>query len=456
MSTSVHTGKSDVTAPTVENVMSPRDLFYPKDPVVGKLLTLKPFALFIRLMLAAAVLILLAKVAGIFSIPLASGNVGFWYSYNWSLMYLFVVPLIFAIASYITSSLPQRIKDVTKPATGTGCIVPSNQQSQSDYFADFQKDFERFSTRIMIGALIVAVVIEGWDSWALWTALIHKSALFPDWSTAYALPPENGWHPPSRGMNAAFDVVAYLFQVAYIFLAFYWVGKCCFFFITFSRLMLGKNPPYKFVPKDAHPSLRMGLRRLSPFFNSFLVMTTLFLAFVLYHRFQLMQRGCRMSFPTFVSQVMSGMKDPAIILNFGHPIYGMACLDIGMTLLLICLVLPIVVIAYFPLGVLRHHATEQRDMKLQELGAKLEEALAGDPTDEKNAKLVKNLDDRIERLQNACVWPNGDRAALYFLGTIVVLAVGAWLPPLLVVLGVTGLGSVVLREVREIAKLKHG
>jgi hypothetical protein len=303
--------------------MSARDLFYPKDPFVGELLSKNPFVLFGWLMLAAVVLILFAKVAGVFSIPLTSGNVGFWYSYNWSLMYLLVVPLIFAIASSITSSLPQRIKDVTKPAAGTGCIVPSNDQSPSDYFADFQRDFAHFSTRIMIGALIVALVIEGWDSWALWNALIHKSSLAPDWSTAYALGPENGWHAPSRGANAAFDIVAYLFQVAYIFLAFYWVGKCCFFFITFSRLMIGKNARYKFIPKDAHPSLRMGLRRLSPFFNSFLVMTSLFLAFVLYHRFQLMQRGCQMGFPTFVSQVMSGMKDPAVILNFGHPIYGM-------------------------------------------------------------------------------------------------------------------------------------
>lgn len=308
----------------------------------------------------------------------------------------------------------------------------------------------------MIGALIVALVIEGWDSWALWNALIHRSSLAPDWSTAYALQPENGWHAPSRGVNAAFDIVAYLFQVAYIFLAFYWVGKCCFFFITFSRLMIGKNARYKFIPKDAHPSLRMGLRRLSPFFNSFLVMTSLFLAFVLYHRFQLMQRGCQMGFPKFVSQVMSGMKDPAVILNFGHPIYGMGCLDIGMKLLLICLVLPIVVIAYFPLGILRHYATERRDVKLQELGAKLEDALASDPSDEANAKLVKNLDDRIKRLQNSCVWPNGDRAALYFLGTIVVLALGAWLPPLLVILGATGLGGILLREIREIAKLREG
>ena len=199
----------------------------------------------------------------------------------------------------------------------------------------------------------------------------------------------------------------------------------------------------------------MGLRPLSPFFNSFLVMTSLFLAFVLYHRFQLMQRDCQMGFPKFVSQVMSGMKDPAVILSFGHPIYGMGCLDIGMKLLLICLVLPIVVIAYFPLGILRHNATERRDVKLQELGAKLEEALAGDPNDQANANLVKNLDDRIKRLQNACVWPNGDRAALYFLGTIVVLALGAWLPPLLVILGATGLGGIVLHEIREIAKLRE-
>ena len=186
-------------------------------------------------------------------------------------------------------------------------------------------------------------------------------------------------------------------------------------------------------------------------------MTSLFLAFVLYHRFQLMQRGCQLGFPKFVSQVMSGMKaDPSAMLDFGNKIYGLDCMDVGMKLLLIFLVLPIVVIAYFPLGVLRHYAAERRDEKLQELGSKLEEALAGDPNEEANAKLVKNLDDRIKRLQNACVWPNGDRAALYFLGTIVVLAFGAWLPPLLVILGATGLGGILLREIREIAKLREG
>lgn len=452
MSTSVHTGKSDVTAPTAENVMSARDLFYPKDPFVGALLSKNPFALFGWLMLAAAVLVLLAKVAGVLSIPLASGNVGFWYTYNWSIMYLFIVPLIFAIASSSIGSLPRRLKAVASPA---GCIVPSDDHAKLDFSIDFREEFEKGSIAILVGAFVVAVVVDGWDSWTLWKALIHKSSVTQDWSTAYAMGATNVWHPPSWGANLAFDIVAYLFQGTYMFLAFYWVAKCGFFFFTFAKMMVWKKK-YKFIPMDSHPSLRMGLRPLSPFFNNFLVMTTLFLAFILYHRFQLMERDCHIAFPGFVSQVLHGMKEASFILDFNQKIYGLECLDTGMILLLVFLVIPIVVIASFPLGILRHYAAERRDEKLQELGAKLEEALTGDPNDEKNAKLVKNLDDRIERLQNSCVWPNGDRAALYFLGTIVVLAVGAWLPPLLVVLGATGVGSVVLRELREIAKLKHG
>lgn len=139
MSISGPTKKPDVAPSNKQDLMPARELFYPNDPLVRSLLSLNPFALFGWLMLAAVVLILLAKVAGVFSIPLASGNVGFWYSYNWSLMYLLVVPLIFAIASSITSSLPQRIKDVTKPAAGTGCIVPSDEQSQSTISQIFKK-----------------------------------------------------------------------------------------------------------------------------------------------------------------------------------------------------------------------------------------------------------------------------------------------------------------------------
>ena len=452
MSTSVHTGKSDVTAPTAENVMSARDLFYPKDPVVGKLLTLNPFALFIWLMLAAAVLILFAKAVGILSIPQASGNVGFWFSYNWSIMYLFIVPLIFAIASSSTKSLPKRLKAVANP---TGCIVSCKVDAKSDYSADFREEFAKGSIAILVGALIVAVVVDGRDSWALWNALAHKIPVTQDWSTAYSLRATNGWHPPSWGANLAFDIVAYVFQGAYMFLAFYWVAKCGFFFFTFAKMMIW-NKKYEFIPMDSHPSLRMGLRPLSPFFNNFLVMTSLFLAFILYHRFQLMQRDCHIPFPDFISQVLHGMKDASFILDFNQKVYGLECLDTGMTLLLIFLVIPIVVIASFPLGILRHYAAERRDEQLQELGAKLREALAGDPNNEANAKLVKNLDDRIKRLQNACLWPNGDRAALYFLGTIVVLALGAWLPPLLVILGATGVGGILLHEIREIAKLREG
>lgn len=451
MSTSVHTGKSDVTAPTAENVMSARDLFYSKDSFIGELLSKNPFVLFGWLMLAAAVLVLLAKVAGVLSIPLKSGNVGFWFSYNWSIMYLFIVPLIFAIASSSIRSLPRRLRAVANPA---GCIVPLDDNAKSDYSADFREEFEKGAIAILVGALIVAVTVDGWDSWGLWKALIHKSSATQDWSTAYALGIINGWQPPSWGVNLAFDIVAYLFQGAYMFLAFYWVAKCGFFFFTFAKMMVWKKK-YKFIPMDSHPSLRMGLRPLSPFFNNFLVMTTLFLAFILYHRFQLMQRDCHIAFPDFVSQVLHGMKDPSIVLNLGHKIYGLECLDTGMTLLLVFLVIPIVVIASFPLGILRHYATEQRDEKLQELGVKLEKALTDETADQANANLVKNLDDRIKRLQNACVWPNGDRAALYFLGTIVVLALGAWLPPLLVILGATGLGGILLHEIREIAKLRE-
>ena len=88
MSTSGSTKKPDVAPSNKQDLMPARELFYPNDPLVGSLLSLNPFALFGWLMLAAVVLILFAKVAGVFSIPLASGNVGFWYSYNWSLMYL--------------------------------------------------------------------------------------------------------------------------------------------------------------------------------------------------------------------------------------------------------------------------------------------------------------------------------------------------------------------------------
>lgn len=452
MSTSVHTGKTDATTPIAENVMSARDLFYSKDPLVGKLLSKNPFVLFGWLMLAAAVILILpAKAIGILSIPQASRNLGFWFSYNWSIMYLFIVPLIFAIASSSIRSLPRRLKAV---ANSTGCIVPCDDNAKSDYSVDFREEFEKGATAILGGAFIVAVAVDGWDSWALWKALIRKSSVTQDWSTAYTLGATNGWHPPSWGANLAFDIVAYLFQGAYIFLAFYWVAKCGFFFFTFAKMMVWKKK-YKFIPMDSHPSLRMGLRPLSPFFNNFLAMTTLFLAFILYHRFQLMQR-CHIAFPDFVSQVLHGMKDPSFILDFNQKIYGLECLDKGMILLLVFLVIPIVVIASFPLGILRHYAAERRDEKLQELGSKLQVALAGDPNEEANAKLVKNLDDRIKRLQNACVWPNGDRAALYFLGTIVVLALGAWLPPLLVILGATGLGGILLREIREIAKLREG
>lgn len=451
MSTSGSTKKPDVAPSNKQDLMPARELFYPNDPLVGSLLSLNPFALYGLLMLAAVlVLILFAKAVGILSIPQASGNLGFWFSYNWSIMYLFIVPLIFAIASSSTRSLPRRLKAVANP---TGCIVPSNDDAKSDYSADFREEFKKGSVAILVGALVVAVVVDGWDSRALWSALIHKSPVTRDWSTAYALGVTNGWHPPSWGANLAFDIVAYLFQGAYMFLAFYWVAKCGFFFFTFAKMVWKKK--YKFNPMDSHPSLRMGLRPLSPFFNNFLVMTSLFLAFILYHRFQLMRRDCHLAFPDFVSQVLHGMKDASFILDFNQKIYGLECLDTGMTLLLVFLVIPIVVIASFPLGIFRHYAAERRDEKLQELGAKLQEALEGDPNSQANANLVKSLDDRIKRLQKACVWPNGDRAALYFLGTIVVLALGAWLPPLLVILGATGLGGIVLHEVREIAKLRE-
>ena len=177
MSTSGSTKKPDVAPSNKQDLMPARELFYPNDPLVGSLLSLNPFALFGWLMLAAVVLILFAKVAGVFSIPLASGNVGFWYSYNWSIMYLFIVPLIFAIASSITSSLPKRIKDVTKPAAGTGCIVPTHETANHDYAADFRDAFAKGSIVIIVGACIVALTIDGWDSWNLWNALIHKSAI---------------------------------------------------------------------------------------------------------------------------------------------------------------------------------------------------------------------------------------------------------------------------------------
>jgi hypothetical protein len=434
--------------------MTSQELFYPKERVLGKLLTLHPAKLFgVLCGIAIILLILPARWIGIAVAPDGILNKAFYASYNWSLMYTVLLPLIFVIASATTGSLMKKIDVLT--AKATGAIVRKDGTEATEYAFVFQEKFSHYSRRIIIASILLALLIEIGDSWHVW-AEIHRyltTGVIPtnaDWSVALTVGKQPGWIPPGFYANLAFDIVAYLVQTFYIFLGFYWVIKYWLFLKTFSDLMIPESAPFLFKPKDANPKLRLGLRPLGSLFNNFLAMGTIFLAYILFHRFQLIQRYCHRGFPDYVSDVLSKMKDPKAILDFANPVYAFGCTDAGMWMLLIFLALPIVVIVSFPLWTLRRYVTERRDKRIEDLGARLQIAV-----DNNKAEEAKALEERIQRLDKACVWPNGDRAARYFLLTLGILALASWLPPMLVILAASGIFFVFCSEIWTILKARE-
>jgi hypothetical protein len=415
------------------------DFMYGGTSLLGKLLTVSPLKLFVLLFLAAILLLVLPSLAiGVASIPLTDGsNVGILHKKNWSLVYPLLFPAIFATASWLAPFMRDRLADLVRPDFKV--IQTEDGGTAVNYLDQFALALRRSASWLFWSCVGIALVVLIADT----QPIVHGMFLLArnqqpsfgiwDWSVAYGLgsamsqsQPIPGWSPPHPVVNWLFDALAYGFEGFYVFLGFFWVGKYWLYLKTFADLMIPAGTPYKFVPKVANPSLNLGLKPIGTLYNGFLVVTLLFYAYVVYHRFQDIPIFCHSDFKSvsdYLAVLFKVYKNPGSLLD--GKIYALGCLDLGLWILLAGVLIPLFVIVYFPLLRLRRYIEERRYAEVFTIENDLNSAL--EQGDEERAKRLRR---QKKQLEKAAIWPNGNVAGWTFLTLTTVCVFVAWVPPI--------------------------
>ena len=425
--------------------MTTREFFFKGNALLGRLFTVRPVAFAGAFsLLSVLCLILPARLIGLHSIPCnnakGSGNFGFFHKLNWSLMYLVVLPLIFALLVWLTSKIRESaFRLCCEPLNVIKSKVPGYVP---DYPHSVSNRLEKLAGLTVIVALMVTIVINVADTWDLWWGFsqdVFPCSVKPDWDTAYTGFDCNfyakncvayvgecdpldcpGYVPPTKIQNLLFDIAPYTFQAVVIFLGLFWVGKFWSFLQIFSSQVSLKDSPYKFDPLVSDK--RLGLRPMSKIFNGFLLVTILFQTYIFFHRLQLIAlfRGNPSSM-TYVEDVARHLGSSDLFFNLSY--YAFKEVDTATWVLLSFMTVPVVVICYLPLWSLRNYVVQRKDQVWFENARRRDEALR-----ENRHRDAENYENQINALNEAEVWPNGDSTARRFLIVMVVLGFSSLLP----------------------------
>lgn len=412
--------------------MTTQQLLYRCHPRLGRLFGAEP--VYVAILLAVAWSVLLfggAYVVRVLDIPTVieppRNGTGILYRLNWSIMYPVILPVLFAIATWISRNLLRAIDRLTWPENKI--ILTRDGKPPSNYAEELSTYIcKRARVAVpIIGLLVLVIFLADTKDivYGTWRHSGDSTYQFPvwDWSVAYAMHPTvPGWIPPSIGLNLAFDFVAYTVETSAIYLGFLWVFTFWCFLKGVCDLMIPDGAPFKFNPMWGDPNARLGLAPLGNAFNYFLFQSLAFEAYIFYHRLQMIEwrggPGSRAQLFTKTLKCISTL-DFTCLLRANR----WDTLDNGLWLLLICLSLPIIVISYLPLWQLRKYVTKQRDDLFDATGRDLEDAIqTGDQ------ELEEKLKRKQKALRDAPIWPNGELAGWFLFGSTCLLALAAWLP----------------------------
>jgi len=240
---------------------------------------------------------------------------------------------------------------------------------------------------------------------------------------------------PEHKTNVAFDVVAYLFQANFTFLFAFITFKFLSFLKILSRTVRGLHNArgYVFSPSWDDPERRLGLSALGLSYTAFILLALAVNLFAFLHRIQL------------ISELGGGgagyWDDLANLIEGGQRLHQLAALarwsamTSGFIAMLVALVIPLGVIAYFPLFQLRRFLGRQIARENDVFALKLRLAKTSAERDELSA--------RHQALKRTNVWPNGDAVAYGSMVIWLVLFGAAIYPPVLLAGGVViGAGGI--------------
>ena len=403
-------------------------------------------ALRTALCFSAASLVLLILPAWILNLP-ADGGVPFVTKKpNWSLMYPIVIPIILGGMVSVCMKMRRALIQLIK----TEVILPQGGKTRTSFLYFVSDSLSGQSRRLLQFSVTVTVIIMAVDTWDVWLGY-WNSKYFDrgwDWETAFIQWPKAFRFPDHQVKLQDFvlTLVAYSFQAAVCLVACYWVGKYWQFLRCVAEVIRGRNPDYKFNPLLFEPKHRFGLFPLAPLFNAFLILTVAFQVFGLGHRLQQHEHYRHTSAIEYVQGLFeadtkskaAAPKEAGEKKEFEFSVAGMlnltkrdysfdTLLHTSTILPIILTTIPFVVISFLPLGVIYSTLEKYRDKEYDKNSRALDTAKGAGRKDQADIYLS-----RLEALDKANIWPNGDLTGWAFLCLIVALSVGAWLPPVLV------------------------
>jgi hypothetical protein len=423
--------------------MTTKEFFFDGHPLLGRVFTM-PVKTFLCVSSGSAILLMLLPswLINVHLIPCDVGNYGFWLKPNWLPMYGVILPIIFGTMIALSKNLHDSVLKLSRPPLDVITKKPTTPASTPSYPQLLSSRLAKSATPIFIVSLVLALGILAIDTRNLWSGFAHNrfyGKVQPDWDTAYTGFAKDkyeiyckdspnsckqiicsGYQPPTKTANLLFDIITYAFQGTVFFLGFFWVGKFYWFLQSFSSLMRFEDSPYQFNPLDnpQDPDTRMGLRPMGYVFNGFLVITLLFQLYIFFYRVELVRIG------------RPGITRWQYVESlFLHPLkmdFAFGTVTISLILLILFMNLPIAVICYFPLWTLYRYVKRRRNEAWEEHAREFANAV-----EKSDRKRATELNSKMNVLQRACVWPNGDTTARRFLIIMLVLAVSSVVPPLL-------------------------
>ncbi|GMV03837.1 MAG: hypothetical protein AMXMBFR53_01190 [Gemmatimonadota bacterium] len=406
-----------------------------------------PWLAFLKLATPGTAMVLLSIPAGVASIPAthATGfaqNLGFLFRNNWTWPYVVVVPIALLLLRRLSEDIRQSVADLEEMKI----LVPAGEAGGS-FLALLEARLAATGKRVWIWSVVAVLAFTVFDTLeiargyiAFATVPAGTACAFGfsevDWSVAFAaggcwgdVLVDPAYMPPGQLRNAAFNTVAYAMQSAMIvsFLIFF-LRLAQFFYVLSSSL---RGAGFTLVPWFGDPMKRLGLGPLGRTYNLFLTLILIFETYVAAHRLQQIALIRGLPITEYARELLAASSQPATWLD--PAVHHFETTDVGTWVLMIAVVLPIVLVCWFPLLQMRGYIQARKLELTKDLAKKRREA-----DEEGNEREAARYAKQVDILDESNVWPNGDATAQRFLTAMGVMWLGALFP---VVFAAVALGA---------------
>jgi len=458
-----------------------RQFLFPDDRLVGRLLTAHPVIVFFLLALSCcAILFLPAWALGLNSIvvpfhqaavescsswdnamaPSQLHDVGILHKWNWSVTYSLIVPTIFAMAAAACRSVRGSILQLVDEGT-VQSDVSGNPINPLEFLRVIGEGIHRLDKRMILYSIAVAVIASGvaaknnlrvyrhvflsprnlqqWYPACKWDDI--------DWMHAWTISGHH--HGDSFGYmlaNFLFYLLANAVQGTTIFLASYFVLKFLTMTQSFANVLIDKNSGYRFEPFISDPDRCLGLRPIGSIFSMFLLLSILFQIFAFWMRLHKIIFNQNVALFDYFKGVGGAIRDLGNAvdeqkvtnsMNFliHRSGFGKGDLDPGLVAILILMVVPLSVIAWWPLIRLRNYVSCVRQEQLRSF--RLEEQKARQT---QKYDVAGHIASDMDKLTKSSIWPNGFKVGWGSFFFLFALLISTIIPPLIVPLVSGGIG----------------